>query len=281
VPGLLLAGLAAAALACGPRYSRITVHDQGGITIVLRALLKGSSRVDPGYSQPVIISGVRMAHILASIDVRMQVSEDKRGERKAAIPLPLIFELGDLLSKAFAQADSTQQVVVQAIRNERRLGIFSQAYLTSFITFVDDQDRLQIHFYRIDWPVPKGGAEKSIREPRMGVEVMGFRVLPADAIEAIGPQAVAVDWRDPTFRRASNLRITPTGKVVRRQILMESPVAPEAEPGKASETERALPDDPGVLRALADLEEARRSGRITEGEYHRRRKALLKAAGAP
>jgi hypothetical protein len=49
----------------------------------------------------------------------------------------------------------------------------------------------------------------------------------------------------------------------------EAPAA-EAEPGAAQ-----LPTDPESLRALADLEEARRAGELTEAEYQRKRRALL------
>lgn len=56
---------------------------------------------------------------------------------------------------------------------------------------------------------------------------------------------------------------------------METP-APAAG-GTAGATE--LPSDPDALRALADLEEARRAGSITEAEYQRRRQALLEPAG--
>ena len=39
-----------------------------------------------------------------------------------------------------------------------------------------------------------------------------------------------------------------------------------------------VPTSPDALRELADLEEQRRAGDISEGEYHRRRDALLRGA---
>jgi len=265
---LLLAG-------CGTRYQRVPLYDDHGISVLLRAEIKGGERIDQGYAQPAEISGVRAAHVLARIDVRMRAAEDERGERKPAIPTELVYELGDLLSDALAKADSSQYVVIRAIRKTRRLGIFTQSYVTSFIALVDSQDRLQIHLYRVDWLIPKGTHEEDLREQRFGAQAMKFRVLPADHIAVIGEQAVAVDWRNPAFRRASNIRITPTGRVIRREVLMESPAEAEGEePARAKPS--ALPTSPEALRALADLEEARRQGKVTEAEYYRRRDAILR-----
>lgn len=266
--------------ACGTRYTRVTVQDTGNVTVVLRAELKHGKPLDRHYRQPATIAGIRLTHILAALEVRMDVTKDQRGDRKPAIPTQLLYQLGDLLSQALAKADPTQQVVVQAIRKQRHLGLFTNNYLTSFIAFVDQQNQLEIHLYRLDWEVPKG-KEEHIREPRLGHEVMKFRVLAGQHIEPVGPQAVAVDWQDPYFRRASLIRVSPTGGVVRRTILMESPAPPKAEgQGKAPEehAEPEIPTEPAALRALADLEEARQAGRITESEYQRRRREILEKA---
>jgi len=84
----------------------------------------------------------------------------------------------------------------------------------------------------------------------------------------VGPQEVAVDWRDPAFREPRRISVTPTG-VHRRTILMESPETP------AGEAERSGELSPAALRALADLEEARRAGRVSESEYQARRQEIL------
>ncbi len=260
-----------ATLACGPRYARVLVREQDGLRAALRAELRGGDAVARGFAHPATIAGVRLAHVLARIDVRMSPSEEG-GERRPAIPTELVYPLGDLLSEALAKATPSQEVVIQATRKERRLGLFTQEYHTSFVAYVQG-DLLFVHLSRVDWLVAKGD-EKEIREPFVGREVMAFRVLPAEGISPVGPQAVSAAWRDATFRSPTHVRIGPGGRVMRRTILMESP--PEAL--EDEETEAPLPTDPDVLRALAELEEARRRGEVSELDYHRRRRELLHGA---
>ena len=62
-----------------------------------------------------------------------------------------------------------------------------------------------------------------------------------------------------------------------RTILMDSPIPPEE-----ADDEPQLPSSrlsPEPLRALADLEEERRAGKLTEAEYEHRREALLGTSG--
>jgi hypothetical protein len=160
--------------------------------------------------------------------------------------------------------------VVQALRSERRLGLFTQTFVTSFLAFVGPDDLLHLELSRLDWPVPKG-SEDELREPVAGRELMAFRVLASEGVEPTGHQSVAIHWRDERFRNPTSVRVGPGGKVTRRTVLMEEEApAAEAEPGAAQ-----LPTDPESLRALADLEEARRAGELTEAEYQRKRRALL------
>ncbi len=262
---------------CGPRYVRQTIHDDERVSVVLRAEIRGGERVERHFRHPATISAVRLAHILSRVDVRAAVDQDG-GQRRPAIDTSLLFPLGDLLSEALAKAASDQEVVVQARRSEKRLGIFHQEYLTSLVAYVAADDRLVLHLSRLDWPVPKTDTVQ-IKEPVVGREVMSFRVIGSEAIEPLGPQSVAVEWRDPLFREASNLRVGPTGRVLRRTILMEA--APEAQgEAPAEPAPELVPSDPVALRALAELEEARRAGEITEMEYGRRRRAILRG-GAP
>jgi hypothetical protein len=268
-----VAGVALAALlaGCGPRYARTTLRDEEGVKAVLRAEVRGGEPVARGYAHPATIAGVRLAHILARIDVRLSAAEDESGERRPAIPTDLVYELGDLLSEALAKADPSQEVVIQALRKERRFGLFTQSYLTSFIAYVKG-DELFVHLSRVDDLLSKGEEEEALREPVVGKEVMAFKVLPAEGVVPVGHQAVSIAWRNPVFRSPSTVRIGPGGKVMRRTILMET-TAPEAAP--AEQPDLALPDDPAVLRALADLEEERRSGAVTEQEYQERRRRIL------
>jgi hypothetical protein len=262
--------LAAALLAgCGARYARVPVHQDDDVTVVLRSELRGGEPVARGFAHPATIAGVRLAHVLAQIDVRTDAGDDGPGERRAAIPTDLVYPLGELLSRALAQADPAQEVVVQAVRRERRLGLFTASFATSFVAYLGPDERLHLQLSRIDWEVPKG-REEELREPLPGREVMAFRVLASEGIEPTGHQSVAVHWRDERFRNPTTVRIGPGGKISRRTVLMEEE-APDA-------GGLALPTDPDALRALADLEEARRAGAITEAEYQRRRRELLRPA---
>jgi hypothetical protein len=255
---------------CGTRYARVPVHEDDLTRVTLRAVLKDGQPLARGFQHPATISGVRLAHMLAQIDVRMGDSDDGRSERKAAIPTELVYALGEGLSAALAGADPSQEVVVQALRVERRLGLFSQRYATSFIAYVGPDDLLHLQLARLDWPVPKG-EEDERQEPVAGRQVMAFRVLASEGVEPTGPQSVAVHWRDERFRNPTSLRVGPGGKLNRRRVLMEAEIPA---PGDAS-TSEVLPSDPAALRALADLEEARRAGTISEAEYQRRRRELL------
>jgi hypothetical protein len=100
-------------------------------------------------------------------------------------------------------------------------------------------------------------------------------VLASEGVEPTGHQSVAAHWRDDRFRNPTSVRVGPGGKVTRRTVLMEDEGPPDAAAGPDA---GPLPSDPETLRALADLEEARRAGELTEAEYQRRRRALLEAA---
>jgi hypothetical protein len=264
---VLLLVLACAATACGPRYARVTIHDRGGLSVLLRAERQGKGTVDRGFAHPVTISRSRVTHILSRIDVR--VEQKKESVRRPAIPAELLLDLGGLVSAALAKADPGQEVVVRAVRKERRLGIFTQRYLTSFVVYLLE-DRLHVHLSRVDDPMPKD-ADDSIPEPWPNREVMRFKVIASEGILPVGAQAVAVDWRNSLFRAPGQVRVGRGGKVMRREILLESPVEePEVE---APEMSGDL--SPETLRALADLEEARRRGAISEAQYQERRRRIL------
>jgi hypothetical protein len=129
------------------------------------------------------------------------------------------------------------------------------------------------------------GEEDELREPVVGREVQAFKVLAAEGVVPVAAQSVRVDWTDPVFRQATHLRVDSRGNVVRREVLMESAAPLEGE-GEATAPARPeslpLPSDPETLRALADLEDQRRSGQITEQEYRDARRELLReAAPAP
>ena len=265
--------LAVGALAaCGPRFARETVSSGGGIQVVLRTETKGGEPVARGFAHPVVIAGSRMANILSRIDVRPEGS--KGGERKPAIPAELVYEIGDALAVALGRATPAQDVVVYATRHERRLGIFTDEYRTSLLVYAEGE-RLHVFLGELDALVPKSGEtrEEPPGEPDPANPKGHFRVLPSEAMAVASAQEVTVNWRDPVFREATALRVGPDGRVLRRTILMESPgaEAPAAEPAD-------LPPNlsPDTLRKLADLEDARQRGEITESEYRTRRQEILR-----
>jgi hypothetical protein len=281
-PPLFLAVLALVLGACGPRYARIETFDEHGLRVVLRSeKQRGGGMAPRGYGHPATIASVRLAHILARLDVRMGAEEDEKSERIPAFPTVMLYTVGDQLSRALANATPDQEVVVQAVRQEKSLVIFDRELLTSFVAYVKGED-LVIHLSRVEWEVPKGGGgqgslEEELPEPFVGRRVQDFKVLPTDGIVPIGEQAVSVAWRDPAFREPTHVRVGEGGRLLRRSVLMESAPDPgaEAEPEPA-----ALPVDlpAETLRALADLQEQRAAGEISETAYHQRRRDLLREA---
>ena len=268
----LALALVLASAGCGTRYARVPVHEDDLTQVLLRAELRDGKPVDRGFAHPVTISGVRLAHVLAQLDVRAGSGEEAPSERRPAIHTDLVYPLGELLSRALDKADPSQEVVVQALRKERRLGLFTQSYATSFVAWVASDGRLYLSLSRLDWPVPKG-QEDEAREPVVGRETTAFRALASEGVDPVAHQIVAVHWRDDRFRRPTTVQVGPGGKVSRRTVLMEEEApAPLDEP--ASET---MPSDPEALRALADLEEARRAGELTEAEYLRKKREFLEA----
>ena len=273
---LLSLVLALAATACGPRYTRVTIQDSGGLIVQLRAEVREGEAVDRGFAHPATISRARITNILSRIEVRKEDGKEseKEAAREPAIPAEFLYDLGDLVSAALGKADPSQEVVIRAVRKARRLGIFTEKFLTSFVAYVLGDD-LYIHLSRVDDTLPKD-SEDIIPEPWPDREVMSFKVLPSDGIVPVGAQAVMVAWRDPLFRAPGQVKVGPGGKILRRQILLESPVEEESE---TTTPEIGGHLSPETLRALADLEELRRQGAISEAAYQERRRSLL--AGGP
>lgn len=230
------------------------------------------------FQHPAQISGVRLGHILSRIDIRAQAEDDK--SRKPAFDADILFDVGDTLSKALSKAQPNQEVVVYATRQTRRLGIFNEDFLTSFIAFVQN-DQLHVKLGKVDWLIPKDDRNQPSNEPWRDDIDQKFRVLPSEAMTIVGPQEVAIDWRDSIFRKPTAVQVTPTGKVVRRTILMEAPEeAPLAEEGAGAQVQgEELPRNlaPATLRALADLEEERQKGALNETQYRAKRREILAA----
>jgi hypothetical protein len=270
---IVLALLALGSAACVTRPVRQKVFDDGYTKVLLRSYKRGMTPVSMGYEHPAAIAQVRIAHILSRIDMRK--GED--GERLPAVPLDTLFTIAEGVHEALGQATPDQEIVVQSIRRGKHLGIFDRQYLTSLLLYMKD-DLLYIHLSRSEWEIPPR-REDRLPETHAGEHPLDFRLVVDKGMTLAGRQAVAVSWRDPIFRKPSRTRITSTGKVVRRTVLMES-LEDETDYGP---TPRMTDDlDPEQLRALADLEEARRNGKLTESEYSSQRDRILRGeTGAP
>lgn len=264
---LLAAAIPLLAAACITRPVEERVYNEGGLEILLRSEARFGRTLEKGYDHPIVVSPVRVTHILSRLDIRTDVKEGN--DRVGAIPTEMLYPLGEAISQALAKAKPDQELVVVAIRRFKRWGVFDRRYLTSFVTYVQN-DQLYIHLVRSDWEIPKRKKDK-LPPTRIGDHPMGFRVFAGTAMTIVDPQSVAVDWRDPIFQAETRTKVLPTGEVVRRTILLESPPSP------AETAAPALPDDlsPEQLRALADLEEARRNGEMTESEYQAKRRKIL------
>jgi len=262
---------------CGTRTLKKTFYEDPQTRVVLRQQKYGGEIIDQGYSHPFAIAPVRMAHILSRIDVR---TENKKGaQRGPALPTESLYVVADHLAKALGQADETQDIAVYFTERNKRFGIFDRRYLYSFLAYAVD-DLLYIHVSHVAWEIPKQGAAKQERlpEPHVGKHPMKFRVIPSPGMTLVDPQSVAVDWREEVFKRPTRTRIGPDGKVVRRTILMESleePAVPEVEddvvPVQLPKTISSA-----TLRSLADLEDQRTQGKITEAQYNAQRRQVIR-----
>ena len=258
------------AVGCITRSVKDPVFELNDTSVVLRSQTKRGETLPKGFAHPLTISAARMAHILSRIDLRGARGEE---ERQAAVPLDSIYLVAEGMSKALAKANPDQEVVVTSIRRAKSLGIFDRRYLSSLVAYARDE-LLFIHLSRVDWEVPVN-RNAEIPEPRAGEQVMKFQLVVSDGMTLAGPQTVAVSWRDPVFRRPSRTRILRSGKIVRREILMESPDEGPAAPLAGD----ALPGNlsPNTLRKLADLEDQKRRGEVTQVEYSVLRESILRA----
>jgi hypothetical protein len=269
---LLLAAACVSLSACGARYVRLPVYDEEGIRVELRSEKRDGKLVPRGFSHPVTISSIRVAHVLARLDVRM--GSEEGGDRVPAFPTVSLYKVGEEVSRALAKATPEQEVVVRALRVEKRMGLFTSKYLTSFVAWMKDDD-LVIHLSRAEWLVPKD-QEDELPEPYVDRVVQEFKVLPAEGVVPTGRQEVAVDWKSPVFREPTHVRVGPGGVLMRRTVLMETEAPAEGE--EAEKEPAILPADlpAETLRALADLQEQRAQGEISETTYHQRRRDLLR-----
>jgi hypothetical protein len=271
---LALVAVTFVASGCFTKVMRSPVYDENGVEVFLRYEQKSGKPVDRGFSQPVQIAPVRITNLLSRIEVRKNESPD----RTPAIETDLLYPIGEGISRAFAKATPAQEVVVMAKQRKRNMAIFTQDYLTSLVVWNID-DKLYIKLGHLDWALPKDPKE-TVGEPEASDIIGKFRAVPSDGIAAEGTQLVTANWRDSLFKDSGALSIRPGGQVVRRTVLMDSgeEVGTPAEPagGAPIPPQGVTPEN---LRALADLEEARQRGEVTEADYQARRRAILSSGG--
>lgn len=255
---------------CGTRTVKTELVDLPDLQVSLRHETQNGARVERDFQHPATISRQRMANILGALDIETR-EQGKPRERVAAIHPTLIEPISRALVDALGQADSTQEVAVMAVRKEMRLGIFHKKRLTTLTSYVRDE-RLYLFLSRVEWEIPKEREKKNLPEPQRTEKQMEFHAVPGRKMSQAGGQGLAIRWRDPWF--STPVRVAGESKEPeRRTILMDSPI-PQDELDR-EDTPVLEGIDPDVLRALADLEDARRSGAITETEYLQRREVLL------
>jgi hypothetical protein len=183
-----------------------------------------------------------------------------------------LYAIGQGIAEGLGKADSTQEVVVMAVERRKSLRVFTNDYLTSLIVWMKD-DKLFVHLGELGSVMSRDPRDKP-REPQLGTGDAKRKVIGSDGFTPVGPRLVAADWRAPVFSDIGAIRIRPGGEIVRRTILLEETPEEDAanRPGPAPPPEGLSPD---ALRALADLEEARRSGALSETDYQTQRRDIL------
>ncbi len=224
VIAVALVGAMFALTGCTAKVQRVLLHEDAFIKVVLRTRSeahKGAPAAN--FAHPAAISRLRLAHLLSQLELR-----DAAGERRPAFHTELVFTLGEHIEAALRQAAATQEVVIQALRKERQMGLFTHTFVTAFVCWLDSDERLQIHLQRADWRLPPGEDIDDLREPVAGRAVLDFRVMASEGIVPLGAQSVAVNWRDPRFQKPREFRVGSDGRMQRRRILLESP-APDSD----------------------------------------------------
>jgi hypothetical protein len=248
-----------------------------GLEVDLIHEVKGFETQPRDYEHPAIISKTRMLNILNAVEVETRKEGEAGVIRQPAFHPEIVERTAVALVEAFAAADPNQEIGLKVVRKERRLGVFHTKYLTSFLAYIDD-GYLYLLLDRIDWRIPQADESKDLPDPVRGRAHMDFRVVSGQHLFYAGPQALEIAWQDPVFREAYRLPGSTDGERRRREILEESPV-PRDEQEAAMGTEGTLDVDQlsaDQLRALADLEDDRRAGRITETAYQRAKRELLR-----
>jgi len=246
------------------------IYDVDGISVKLRGDKKGREWVSRGYEHPTIISPLRLARILAAVEI--EISDGDEIVRTGILPYSLFQPVAVALAEALEAANPAQEIVVVAVLKERRLGLFHKKQLTSFIVYAKDKE-LSIHLSRVNWEVPKGKEDK-LPTPRIGDQVMSFRVVPVRGMRRQGAQAIAARWRDPAFAKTATMS-KPGGDGVRRRTILMDDRLPVGERDGQLTPEQLEGLSSEQVEKLQRLQDQRENGEITEDQYLRARDDLL------
>ena len=113
-----------------------------------------------------------------------------------------------------------------AIHRWKHLKVFERKNATSFVAYVRD-DRLYIHMSRADYEILPQDKDPNL-EPSIGYHPMKFRLFAGTAMTLVNDQTVAVEWNDKVFKNPTRTRTLPSGEVLRKTILLDSPI-PDSE----------------------------------------------------
>jgi hypothetical protein len=249
---------------CGPKLVAKTVWESDGMQVHVRHETDGGEPIPRGYDHPVAISGVRVAHILGSLAYL-----DTKEQRQPLIRSEHVYPLADGISMALKQATADDELLAIAETRERRLGIFTVDKVTSFRVFVRE-GQLHFDFYALDEELDRDARQEGYKPPVGEPRGRTLRFVPDTAQATAGPRAVAVDWRDPYYRKPKGLRSN-RGRLSRRTVLME------AEQEEEELTPAPVPSHltDAQMEALDQLDAARRTGLVNEAEFKRRRRLVL------
>ncbi len=290
---------------CANRSVTTTVYNHNRIKVLLRSEIKSGELVERGFQHPSSISEQRLASILSQIEFRGK--DDAPNQQRQLFAPSLVPGIASGLSKALAEADPNQEIALMAVHKHFSLGVFTRKSLTSFVSYVEGDD-LYILFSRVDWSVEakatKGGSKEVIPVPRANEQVMKFGIIAREPLEKAGNQGVRTVWRDRHWGPMEAIASEPAGVEslglerevleVEAEIVSEEQAIQETAETAETQKEKAVvaatpststrvddeplpyPTSPAGLRALADLEEARQAGTISETEYRQERRALAK-----
>jgi len=261
---------------CLTRSVRTPVVNRIGVQTHLVREVRGFTTRSRGYEQPMLISAERLIHILNAIEVENK-GKGSGTVRQPAFHPDIVERTAQAFSETLAEAGPDEDVAVQIVHKESQLGIFNKKYLTSFLAYAKD-GYLYLLLKRVDWLIPQTDIDGSLPKPRRDYSPMKFRVVAGEHLYYAGPQTLEIDWQSPVFQVAYRLPGSSQGTKRRREVLERSAL-PRDEHDEATGGGTSVSIDelsPDQLRALADLEEDRNQGRITEIAYQRARRQLLR-----